>query len=163
VAWRVNGPRFAPPLSLGVAAIRRPPAFTALPRAKHSGMYGTYAAIHSTARADGFDDALVLHADGTVCEVTGANIFLAKDGRLAPPPIPDSIDGVTRKLIMSMAEGMGIPVGEAPLQIEDFADADEIFITGTFHGLRAVQSIDGRAPHLATPGPMTRRLQDRYE
>lgn len=163
LAWRVEGARFAPPLTLGVAAIRRPPAFTTLPRAKHSGMYGIYAAMHSTARAAGYDDALVLHADGTVCEVTGANIFLAKDGALATPPIPDSIDGVTRRLVMAMAASLGIQAAEAPLTLEDFAAADEIFITGTFHGLRAVASIDGRAPRLGAPGPLTARLQARYE
>ncbi len=162
LAWRVNGPRFAPPLSLGVAAIRRPPAFTSLPRAKHSGMYGIYAAVHSTARAAGYDDALVLHADGTVCEVTGANIFLVRDGGLATPPIPDSIDGVTRKLVMAMAAGLGIGVEEIPLRLEDFTTADETFITGTFHGLRAVHSIEGQATRIAAPGPVTQALQRRY-
>ncbi|HVZ38582.1 MAG TPA: aminotransferase class IV [Candidatus Kapabacteria bacterium] len=163
VAWRVNGARFSPPLTLGVADVRRPPAFTSLPLAKHSGMYGVYAALHSAARAEGFDDALVLHADGTVCEVTGANIFLARDGRLATPTIPDSIDGLTRKLVIELAADIGIATEERPLRLEDFAGADEIFITGTFHGLRPVSAIDGTAPRLATPGPLTLALQRRYE
>lgn len=162
LAWRVSGPRFAPPISLGVAEIRRPPAFTSLPRAKHSGMYGIYAAMHSAARAAGYDDALVLHADGTVCEVTGANIFLVRSGMLATPPIPDSIDGVTRRLVTALAESMGIETQEIPLTLDDFTGADEIFITGTFHGLRAVSAIEKRTPRHQVPGPITLRLQERY-
>lgn len=162
VGWKVNGPRFAPPLSLGVAEIRRPIAATSLPRAKHSGLYGVYASSHSMARAEGYDDALVLHTDGTVCEVTGANIFLVKDSELATPLIPDSIDGITRKLMIDLARSLGLSLREEPLTLDAFRDADEIFLTGTFHGLRPVSSIDGSRPRNGAPGPVTRALQESF-
>lgn len=159
VAWRVSGPRYAPPVSLGVASIRRPPAGSTLPRAKHSGMYGVYAATHSAARLQGFDDALVLHDDGTVCEITGANIFIVRDGELLTPFTPHSIDGVTRHLVMGLAAEHGVPVRESVLAQEDLFTADEIFLTGTFHGIRPVSGIAGHTPAKGAPGPLTAQLQ----
>jgi branched-chain amino acid aminotransferase len=163
VGWRVDGPRFAPPLSLGIADVRRPPASTFLPRAKHSGLYGVYAASHSIARAAGHDDALVLHADGSICEVTGANIFLVKGRTLLTPLIPDSIDGITRRLVMAIAAEEGLDVREARIMPEQLGEADEIFITGTFHGIRAVSSVGAWRPRAEAPGPVTLALRGRIE
>lgn len=159
VSWRVSGPRYAPPVTLAVSPIRRPPAGSTLPRAKHSGMYGVYAATHNAARVQGFDDALVLHADGTVCEITGANIFIVRDGELLTPFTPHSIDGVTRHLVFELAREHGVPVREAVLSPEDFFTADEVFLTGTFHGVRPVSRIENHTPRLGAPGPMTLQLQ----
>ncbi len=163
VAWRVNGPRYAPSVSLGTSQIRRPQAGSTLPRAKHSGMYGVYAATHRAARIQGYDDALVLHADGSVCEITGANIFIVRDGELRTPFTPESIDGVTRHLVMQLAALRGIPVHEATLAVEDLFAADEIFLTGTFHGIRPVHGVDEHSPRLSTPGPITRELQETFD
>lgn len=159
VAWRVSGPRYAPPISLGISSVRRPPAGSTLPRAKHSGMYGIYAATHHAAHVQGFDDALVLHADGTVCEITGANIFIARAGELLTPFTPHSIDGVTRNLVIQIAARHGIPAREAVLAPEDLFTADEIFLTGTFHGIRPVSGIETHTPRMGAPGPITLELQ----
>ncbi len=163
VSWRVSGARYAPPVSLGISPIRRPAAGSTLPRAKHSGMYGVYAATHTAARAQGFDDALVLHTDGSVCEITGANIFMVRDGELLTPFTPHSIDGVTRHLVMQLARSLGIPSREAILAVEDLSTADEIFLTGTFHGIRPVSAVASHEPRNGAPGPLTRALQDGFD
>ncbi len=163
IAWRAKGAREFPPLTLGVSSLRRPPAGSWLPRAKLSGFYATAAAAHISSRAQGYDDALLLHADGTVCEVTGANIFLVKDRRLLTPLTPHSISGVTRRLIFELAASMSLPVEQTPLPLEDFIAADEVFITGTFHGIRPVSAIDGVSLAGGAPGEICRSVRQRFE
>lgn len=163
VGWHTQGPRVLPPISLGVSPIRRPAAGSSLPRAKHTGMYGVYAASHHAMRARGVEDALVLHADGTVCEVTGANLFAVRDERLLTPLIPHSIDGITRRLVTELAAERGIAVHETILCLEDVVSASEVFVTGTFHGIRAVASVEGAMPSAVPPGPVTRGLQEAFE
>jgi len=150
------------PLRLGVAQVRRPPVGSTLPRAKMAGFYAADVASHAAVRREGFDDALVLHHDGTVCEVTGANVFLVKDGELLTPVLPGTIAGVTRRLIIDLAASLDILVREAPLPLADFAMADEVFITGTFHELRSIIAIGDGTIGSGVPGIVTRRLQERF-
>jgi branched-chain amino acid aminotransferase len=164
LAWRIEGPRHFPPLTLGISSLRRPPAGSWLPRAKLSGFYAVDASVHISCREEGFDDALMLHADGTVCEVTGANIFLVKDGRLHTPIIPHSIAGITRQLVCELARSLELPVEQTMIPLEDFIAADEVFITGTFHGIRSISAISRfQFPVATTPGPITRAIQERFE
>ncbi|MEK6303220.1 MAG: GNAT family N-acetyltransferase [Acidobacteriota bacterium] len=159
LGWQIDGPRFPAPLSLTISGLRRAPASCQLPRAKLSGFYAAYASAHVAARAQGFDDALILHNDGTVCEVTGANVFLVKDSVLLTPILSHSIEGVTRSLVIELAAQLGITTKETIMPPEDLMAADEAFITGTFYGIRAVSSVAGCELSLEAPGPITRAVQ----
>jgi len=163
LAWKIEGPKFFSPLTLGVSNIRRPPAGSWFPRAKLSGFYAVDAPVHVSCRAEGFDDALMLQADGTVCEVTGANIFWVKDKRLHTPTIPHSILGITRQLVWDLAEALELHVEQVSIPLEDLIAADEVFITGTFHGIRPVSAISRLRLPLAAPGPITLAIQARFE
>ncbi|MDJ0838630.1 MAG: GNAT family N-acetyltransferase [Acidobacteriota bacterium] len=159
-AWSCEDRTPSPPMSLGVTALHRPPEHCMLPGAKLSGSYHLDAAAHHQARAAGFDDALIRHHDGSVCEMTGANLFLVRRGRLETPAIGHTIAGLTRKLVRDLSADLGLECIEARLDVNDFQAADEVFATGTFHGIRAVRQLEDAIFH--APGPVTRALQERY-
>lgn len=163
LAWRTQSSGFLAPLTLGISHIRRPPAGSTLSRAKISGFYATEASAHRLAKSQGFDDALILNSDGTICEMTGANIFLVKDSILYTPTLPQSIDGVTRRLVIELANTLSIPVKEVPLPLGDLMVANEVFVTGTYHGIRPVSAVAGQVLNSKFPGSVTQQIQERFQ
>jgi branched-chain amino acid aminotransferase len=163
LAWRTHTSEILAPLTLGISHIRRPSAGSTLSRAKISGLYATEAAAHRLARSQGFDDALILNSDGTICEMTGANIFLVKDSILYTPILPQSIDGVTRHLVIELAGTLSITVKEVPLPLGDLMVADEVFVTGTYHGIRPISAVAGQVLSGKFPGPVTQQVQERFQ
>lgn len=161
--WHVNGDRFMPPISLGISFLRRANPGATLPYSKVCGLYVIDFSAHQNVRKQGFDDALILNEDGTVCEVTGANIFCIKDSCIYTPFINNSIQGITRQIISELSADLKIPYTEAMLTIDDFLMADEVFISGTFHGIRAITSIAGQVNYTAAPGHITKLLIQRYK
>ncbi len=163
MAWRSDSSGFLPPLTLGISHIRRPLAGSTLSRAKISGFYAIEAAADRNAKKQGFDGNLMLNPDGTICEMTGANIFIVKNSVLYTPLLPQSIDGVTRRLVIELASELSIPVKEVPLPLGDLMVADEVFVTGTYHEIRPVAAVGGQALGSQFPGPVTQRLQERFQ
>jgi branched-chain amino acid aminotransferase len=163
LAWRTERSGFLPPLTLGISHIRRPLAGSTLSRAKISGFYAIEAAADRNAKKQGFDGNLMLNPDGTICEMTGANIFIVKDSVLYTPMLPQSIDGVTRRLVIELANSLSIPVKEVLLPLGDLMVADEVFVTGTYHEIRPVGAVGGQVVNSPFPGPVTELLQDRFQ
>lgn len=163
LAWRSDRSGFLPPLTLGISHIRRPLPGSSLSRAKISGFYAIEAAADRNAKKQGFDGNLMLNPDGTICEMTGANIFIVKNSVLYTPILPQSIDGVTRRLVIALASELSIPVKEVPLPLGDLMVADEVFVSGTYHEIRPVAALDGQALGSQIPGPITQRLQERFQ
>ena len=163
MAWRSDSSGFLPPLTLGISHIRRPPAGSTLARGKISGFYAVEAAADRNAKKLGFDGNLMLNPDGTICEMTGANIFIVKDSVLYTPVLPQSIDGVTRRLVIELASELNIPVKEVPLPLGDLMVADEVFVSGTYHEIRPVSAVGGQVIGSQSPGPVTQLLQERFQ
>jgi branched-chain amino acid aminotransferase len=163
LAWRTERSGFLPPLTLGISHIRRPLAGSTLSRAKISGFYAIEAAADRNAKKQGFDGNLMLNPDGTICEMTGANIFIVKDSVLYTPMLPQSIDGVTRRLVIELANSLSMPVKEVLLPLGDLMVADEVFVTGTYHEIRPVGAVGGQVVNSQSPGPVTKLLQERFQ
>ena len=163
MAWRSDSSGFLPPLTLGISHIRRPEAGSTLARGKISGFYAVEAAADRNAKKMGFDGNLMLNPDGTICEMTGANIFIVKDSVLYTPLLPQSIDGVTRRLVIEFANRLNIPVREVPLPLGDLMVADEVFVSGTYHEIRPVSAVDRQILGSQFPGPVTQLLQERFQ
>ncbi|HEY4328861.1 MAG TPA: branched-chain-amino-acid transaminase [Phycisphaerae bacterium] len=113
----------------------------------------------------GVPEALMLNHLGFVCECTGDNIFIVKNGELITPPEESGILlGITRQVVMDLARGAGIPVYEKNLTRQDMYIADECFLTGTGAEVVPVTRIDNRnigtltASGSPAPGPVTLRL-----
>lgn len=106
----------------------------------------------------GFDDALLLNERGEVAECTAANIFCVRGGDVATPPLNSGcLAGVSRAILLEQSAKWGVPVAERTLKLEDFYDADEVFITSTTRHVQPISHIEKRAMKLA-PGPVAQKL-----
>jgi branched-chain amino acid aminotransferase len=111
----------------------------------------------------GVPESLMLSADGYVCECSADNIFIVKRGELlTPSPEFPILLGITRAVVMELAEKKGVPVRELPLTLHDVYVADECFLTGTGAELIPVNSIDGRKIGSGKPGPVTGMLLEEF-
>jgi branched-chain amino acid aminotransferase len=136
----------------------------ALPaRGKIVGGYVNMAFQKSEAELNGFDEALVLTADGHASEASAANMFVVRDGVLLTPPVNDDIlEGVTRKAVLELAEAFAIPVEVRSIDRSEIYVADEMFLCGTGVQLSPVIELDHRPIAGGAIGPITRQLHTAY-
>jgi branched-chain amino acid aminotransferase len=111
----------------------------------------------------GCEEAVMLNAEGYVAECTGDNLFIVKNGELLTPPLSaGALYGITRGVVMELAEEEGLAVSEPNLTRYDLFNADECFLTGTGAEIVPVVKIDGRVIGAGKPGPITRKLVTEY-
>jgi branched-chain amino acid aminotransferase len=136
----------------------------ALPaRGKIVGGYVNMAFQKSEAELNGYDEAVVLTADGHVNEASAANLFVYRDGVLLTPPVYDDIlEGVTRRAIVQLATDAGIPVEVRRIDRSELYVADEMFLCGTGVQVSPVVEIDHRKIGSGGVGPVARLIKDRY-
>lgn len=121
--------------------------------------YGENVVALKWARERGGGEAVFANVDGQLCEGTGSNVFLVRDGRLLTPPLESGcLAGVTRELVLELATGAGLAVAEEGLPIGALAAADEAFLTSTTRELQPIGKVDGQ-PLAEAPGAVTRQLQ----
>ncbi|MDH5437744.1 MAG: branched-chain-amino-acid transaminase [Candidatus Bathyarchaeota archaeon] len=115
------------------------------------------------ANAAGVDEAICLDKNGFICEGTGENIFIAKEGKIATPPIcTGALAGITRKRVMKLAEDLGYTVVERNITPNELFNADEVFFTGTAAEVVPVTEINRRVIGDGKPGPVTKRLMEEF-
>jgi branched-chain amino acid aminotransferase len=136
----------------------------ALPaRGKIVGGYVNMAFQKSEAELNGYDEAIVLTADGHVNEASAANLFVVRDGVALTPPVSDDLlEGVTRKAIMEMLANEGIPVVERSIDRSELYVADEVLLCGTGVQVSPVIEVDHRPVGSGEIGPISRLVRDRY-
>ncbi len=109
----------------------------------------------------GYDEAIMLDAAGHVCEGSGENLFLVRDGVLYTPfPADGVLEGITRDTVLRLAADEGIEARERTLTRSDLVVADELFLTGTAAEIVPIREVDDHV--VGDPGPVTRRIQHRY-
>jgi branched-chain amino acid aminotransferase len=146
--------------SITLSPFRRPTPDTAPLEAKAGCLYPNNARAMIEANGRGFDNCLLLDANGNVAELAIANIFLAKGGTVyTPAPNGTFLDGITRQRVIGLLRGAGVEVVETSLRYGDFEGADEIFSTGNLYKVQAVTRIDARA---LPPGPIYRKARALY-
>jgi branched-chain amino acid aminotransferase len=136
----------------------------ALPaRGKIVGGYVNMAFQKSEAELNGFDEAVVLTANGHVNESSAANIFVIRDGVALTPPVNDDLlEGVTRRALMELMANEGIPTAERSIDRSELYIADEIFVCGTGVQVSPVVEVDHRPVGSGEVGPIGRLVRDRY-
>ncbi|WP_191560687.1 branched-chain-amino-acid transaminase [Metabacillus idriensis] len=104
-------------------------------------------------------EALMLNDQGYVAEGSADNVFIYKNKKLLTPPgYLGALEGVTRNVIIEIAEELGYDVREEPFTRHDVYTADEVFLTGTAAEVIAVVKVDGREIGDGHPGEHTNRL-----
>jgi branched-chain amino acid aminotransferase len=129
------------------------------PAAKATGQYLNSSLAKAEAVNAGYDEGVLLNANGFVTDGSGENLFVVRDGALLTPPLAAGcLAGITRASIMRIAADQGIPVHETDLVRTDLYLADEAFFTGTAAEVVPIREVDDRV--LGDPGPITRRVQE---
>lgn len=139
---------------------RRIPDFAIPSRAKVNGAYVNSVLAKQDAIDSGYDDCIFLDASGHVCELSAANIFIVRGGKLITPDThSDLLEGINRRTIMQLARDEGIEVAERNVDLTELYIADEVFACGTSAFVAPVTQIDARVVGSGTIGPMTERLR----
>ena len=134
------------------------------PRGKVTGAYVNSALIKSEAQLNGFDEAIVLNADGHVSEGSAENFFMVRDGHLVTPPVTANIlEGVTRKAVIELArDELGISTVERQIDRSELYVADEAFFCGTGVQVIGIASVDRYPVGNGGIGPITSQLASVY-
>jgi branched-chain amino acid aminotransferase len=145
-----------------VSAWRRISPDSLIPASKASGQYLNSILAKNASVEAGYDEAILLDQRGMVCEGTGENIFVVRDGVILTPPHTASIlDGVSRKSVIQIAEDLGYNVVERDIGRSELYLAEEVFLTGTAAELVPIREIDHAV--LGEPGEITRVIQAKFE
>lgn len=109
----------------------------------------------------GGETAILTDADDNVVEGPGFNVFAAEDGRIFTPE-RGVLKGITRKTVIELAAGLGVPLEERAIPAGELRCADEVFVTSTAGGIMPVTTVDGEPVGDGGPGPLTLRLREAY-
>jgi branched-chain amino acid aminotransferase len=135
-----------------------------IPAAKASGQYLNSVLAKVEADKAGYEEGILLDQSGNVCEGTGENLFVVKDGVIATPGFASAIlGGINRAAVIQIARDLGFEVAERDVARGELYLADEIFMTGTAAELTPVREIDDRPVGTGEPGEITRAVQHEFE
>ena len=135
---------------------------TMLTKAKVVGHYVNSILAAREARDAGYDESLLLDVDGYVSEASGENIFIVRRGVVKTTPLPTVLEGVTRDAVLTMLRDLQVPCREERFTRDEVYLADEAFFTGTAAEVTPIREVDDRRVGTGEPGPITRRLQERF-
>ena len=117
--------------------------------------YGDNAKALAYAHARGGAEAIFGNLAGDLCEGTGSNVFVVRGGRLITPPLSSGcLAGITRALVLEWVGGE-----ETDVPLEEFASAEEAFLTSTTRDVQPIRAVDGTVLP-AAPGPVTRKAME---
>jgi branched-chain amino acid aminotransferase len=133
-----------------------------IPHAKASGQYLNSILAKTESQNAGYEEALLLDERGFVCEGSGENIFVVREGQIVTPPhVAAILDGINRKSVIQIARDLGYTVVERDIARSELYLAEEVFLTGTAAELVPVREIDDHP--LGEPGEITRVIQAKFQ
>jgi len=147
-----------------VSSWRRIPSDSLIPSAKASGQYLNSVLAKVEADKAGYEEAILLDGRGFVCEGTGENLFIVKNGKIATPGFAnDILGGINRLAAIEIAQDLGYDVIERDVARGELYHADEIFMTGTAAELTPIREVDDLPVGDGGRGPVTERIQSVFE
>ena len=112
---------------------------------------------------DGYEEAMLLDPQGYICQGSGENVFIVRDGKLHTPDLAGgALAGITRDTVLQFAAEIGIPVLERRITRDEVYVADEAFFTGTAAEITPIREFDHRPIGNGARGPITTRLQTMF-
>ena len=131
-------------------------------RSKVNGNYVKSMMALKEALKEGYDEALLLDTENYISEGSGENLFAVKNDELFTPSLDASLDGITRKAIISLAEELGIKVNVKDLSESDITSSDELFFTGTAAEVVPITQVNNLKIGSGKRGKVTEVLQKNY-
>jgi branched-chain amino acid aminotransferase len=128
-------------------------------KSKAAGNYINSVLAKSEVKKSGYDEAIMLDAEGYVSEASGENIFLVRDQKLKTTPLNSILPGITRDSIITVARDKGYEVVEERFTRDELYTADEAFLTGTAAELTPIREVDDRQIGAGVRGPVTDEIQ----
>lgn len=140
---------------------RRIPDYAIPSRAKVNGAYVNSVLAKQDALDSGYDDCIFLDVGGHVCELSAANIFIVRHGKIiTPDTTSDLLEGINRRSVIELAQKeLGLEVIERSIDLTELYIADEVFATGTSANIAPIIEIDARKIADGKPGEITNKLQ----
>ena len=131
-------------------------------RSKVNGNYVKSMMALKEALKEGYDEALLLDTENFISEGSGENLFAIKDDQLFTPNLEASLDGITRKAIIALAEELGLKVSISNLTEEDILSSEELFFTGTAAEVVPITQVNKTMIGSGKRGKITEILQKNY-
>lgn len=149
-------------IRLKIASMTRPANTSNMGKAKATANYLNSQMAKYEAIDCGYDEALLLDDQGYVAEASGACFFMVRDGKLITPPNDNSLESITQKTVIEIAQDMGYEVVRRKITREEIYIADEAFLTGTAAEITPVRDVDARMIGEGCMGPITEKIQSTY-
>lgn len=134
---------------------------SSMTKAKVCGYYVNSILAKKEAKELGYDEAILLDADGYVAEGAGENVFIVKNGEVKTPPPMSILPGITRKVVLMFLDEFGIKWKEERFTRDELYTADEAFLTGTAAEITPIREVDGRKIGNGN-FEITRKIQDKF-
>lgn len=129
-------------------------------RGKISGAYITSSLAKTEAVESGFDEAILMNSQGKVCEASGMNIFIVRNGKLITPGFnQDILEGITRDSVLTIARDLGIETEERAIDKTELLIADEVFLSGTAAKVTPVKQVESY--QLGSDRPITDKIKQK--
>jgi branched-chain amino acid aminotransferase len=142
-----------------VSSWRRISSASVIPAAKATGQYLNSILAKIESEKAGYEEGILLDDRGLVCEGTGENLFIVKDGVIATPTFTsDILGGINRHSVIQIMRDLGYEVQERDVARGELYMADEVFMTGTAAELTPIREIDDYPVGDGRPGPITREV-----
>ncbi len=141
--------------------VRRIPPDSVNPRAKNY-HWGDITAGLFEAKDNGFETVALLDHDGNVTEGPGFNVFAVRGGRVITPDL-GVLEGITRRTVLEMCEEAGFETEIRAVPLDEFMEAEEVFLSTTGGGVVPITRVDERIFSNGAPGAVTARLRALYE
>jgi len=129
-------------LNITISSFSRPHPKSTVIEAKVCGHYVNSIMASTEAKANGFDEALLLDTDGFLAEGPGANLFFQKNNILYTPKIGNILPGITRRTVLDLCAEFNIEVVEGNFTVADLQSADGAFMCGTAAEIIGLKSIE---------------------
>lgn len=130
--------------------------------AKAAGHYVNSLLASQEAKANGYDEALLLDLNNYVAEAPGANFFYEKDGKLFTPAPGNILAGITRATIIDLCNELNIPVEEKFFTVDELKKADAAFFCGTGAEVIGFESLDEYRFPVKWEHSVSRKIQVEY-
>ena len=116
---------------------------------------------------DGYDEAMLLDANGFVSEGAGENLFVVKDGVVYTPDLSaGALNGITRNTVMHICKDLGLELIQKRITRDEVYISDEAFFTGTAAEVTPIRELDrialGKGDYVGTRGPVTEKIQSAF-
>ena len=149
-------------IKLKIASMTRPANTSNMGKAKATANYLNSQMAKYEAIDCGYDEALLLDDQGYVAEASGACFFMIKNQTFITPPNDNSLESITQKMAIELAQDLGYEVVRKRITREDIYVADEAFLTGTAAEITPIREVDARVIGSGSRGELTKLIQETY-